>query len=137
MSAITLESLARELPDEVWNAFEPVLPRVVWCGNGRRPCENRDCLHALIYLVITGIGWKMLPRCFPSYKTVQMRWKTWLKQEAFRQVWSGCASRYGLVRGVNFDQLSIDGSRKPAKKGDPKPAPIRLIALNAERRSCS
>jgi transposase len=114
---MTLESLARRLPDEVWAAFEPVLPPKVWCGNGRPPCANRDCLHAVFYVGISGIGWKILPPCFPCYKTVQGRLETWLEADAFRQVWSACVARYDLLRGINFDQLSIDGSRKPAKKG--------------------
>jgi transposase len=115
---MTLESLARRLPDEVWAAFEPVLPPMVWCGNGRPPCTNRDCLHAVFYVGISGIGWKILPPCFPCYKTVQGRLETWLEVDAFRQVWSACVARYDLLRGINFDQLSIDGSRKPAKKGE-------------------
>ena len=82
---MTLERLARQLPDEVWSAFEPVLPKVVWCGNGRRPCDNRSCLHAVIYVAISGIGWKMLPPCFPCYKTVQARLQSWLNLDAFRQ----------------------------------------------------
>src|ERR1700722_4682516 len=128
---MTLESLARRLPDDVWAAFEPVLPPCVWCGNGRPPRQNRDCLHALIYLAISGIGWKILPPCFPCYKTVQKRLEIWLRVDAFRRVWSDCVARHDLLRGINFDQLSIDGSRKPAKKGGRRPAPILLIEVSA------
>lgn len=132
---MTLESLARHLPDEVWAAFEPVLPKVVWCGNGRPPCDNRDCLHAVIYVSITGIGWKMLPPCFPCYKTVQARLESWLQLDVFKDVWAACATRYDALRGINFDQLSIDGSRKPAKKGANRSAPLQLIAVNPARKS--
>jgi transposase len=136
MASITFETLARRLPDEVWAAFEPVLPTVIWCGNGRPPCDNRDCLHAAIYVGITGIGWKLLPPCFPSYKTVQSRLSRWLKEESFKRVWKACVERYELRRGINLDQLSIDGSRKPAKKGESGPAPIRRIEASVGRRSC-
>lgn len=133
---MTLESLARRLPDEVWAAFEPVLPPRIWCGNGRPPCGNRECLHALIYLAISGIGWKILPPCFPCYKTVQERLDVWLELDAFRCVWSECAARYDVLRGINFDQLSIDGSRKPAKKGGRQRAPIQLTGASVELKSC-
>jgi transposase len=133
---MTLESLARRLPDEVWSAFEPVLPRVTWCGNGRKPCSNRACLHAVIYIAITGIGWKMLPPCFPCYKTVQSRLAAWLATDAFAAVWAGCAARYNALHGINFDQLSIDGARKPAKKGAEQVVPTRRTAASAARRSC-
>jgi transposase len=66
-----LKDFARGLPEEVWVEFEPVLPPVVWCGNGRKPYSNRDCLHALFYVLASGIAWEMLPQGFPSHKTVQ------------------------------------------------------------------
>ena len=52
-----LSAIARRLPEEVWAAFEPVLPPVIWCGEGLPPSSNRRCLHGLLYVLITGIGW--------------------------------------------------------------------------------
>ena len=59
--------------DAVWAIFEPVLPPLVYQGVGRPPKGNRECLHALLYLLAAGIGWEFLPKSFPSYKTVQRR----------------------------------------------------------------
>jgi transposase len=134
---VTFETLARHLPDELWKAFEPVLPPVIWCGNGRPPRDNRSCLHATIYVLASGIPWKMMPACFPSYKTVRKRFQQWLDCGAFLAVWMQCAERYELERGINFDQLSLDGARKAAKKGARQPAPTRPIAPNAARKSFS
>ena len=66
-----LTDFVRGVPDDVWAVFEPILPPVVWKGNGRKPKENRECLHALLYILIAGIGWELLPAGFPSYKTVR------------------------------------------------------------------
>ncbi len=75
-----LKDLARKLPEDIWEIFEPILPAKVWVGNGRPPCGNRECLHALLYVLASGIAWEFLPACFPSYKTVQRRLKDgWLK----------------------------------------------------------
>ena len=136
MPTFSLERLARRLPDEVWAAFEPVLPPVVWGGVGRPPAGNRDCLHAVVYVAISGIGWKLLPPCFPSYKTVQGRLDAWLALDAFRRVWADCAARYDALRGVNFDQLGIDGPRKAAKKGATRSAPAPSTAARAAPRWC-
>jgi len=35
-----LSSLARRLPESLWAVFEPILPPVVWCGEGRKPASN-------------------------------------------------------------------------------------------------
>ena len=74
-----LTDFARKVPEDVWTLFAPLLPPVVWCGNGCPPYDNRACLHALLYVLVTGIGWRMLPPGFPSYKTVQRRLKVWLE----------------------------------------------------------
>jgi hypothetical protein len=38
----------KDVPDDVWAVFEPILPPVVWKGNGRKPKGNRQCFHALL-----------------------------------------------------------------------------------------
>ena len=76
-----LKDIARRLPDDVWAVFAPILPPRVWCGNGRKPYTNQECLHALLYVLAAGIAWEMLPPCFPSPKTVQRRLQEWLAHD--------------------------------------------------------
>jgi transposase len=120
-----LTDFARDLPEDVWALFAPLLPPVVWCGNGRKPARNRDCLHGLFYVLVAGIGWRMLPKGFPSYRTVQRRLQCWLALDAFRAAWRQLAQRYERLRGINWDQVLLDGSKKPSKKGAKRPAPAR------------
>ena len=114
--------------------FAPLLPPVLWCGNGCPPYDNRECLHAVLYVLVTGIGWRMLPAGFPSYKTVQRRLKVWLELDAFRRAWQQLALRYEALQGINWDEVLLDGSKKPAKKGASKRVPAPWIAVNAGRR---
>ena len=51
-----LTDFARKVPDDMWAIFEPILPPVVWGGNGCPPYDNRECLHAVLYVLVTGIG---------------------------------------------------------------------------------
>lgn len=126
-----LKEIARRLPAEVWAAFEPVLPPVVWCGNGRPPRSDRDCLHGLLFVLVSGIAWEMLPPCWPSYKTIQRRLKRWLALDAFREAWRLLAQRYERLHGINWDQILLDGSKKPAKKGASRRGRPRSIAPSA------
>ena len=126
-----LSTIARRLPEEVWAAFEPVLPPVVWCGEGRPPASNRRCLHGLLYVLITGIGWDYGPPCFPCGKTIQGRLRRWLEVDAFHEAWRRLAGRYEQLHGVNWDKVLVDGSRRPAKKGGLAPAPAPSTAANA------
>jgi len=81
-----LTDFARQGPDEVWALFEPIPPPVVWCGNGGPPSDHRACLHAVLYVWGTGIGWRVLPPGFPSYKSVRRRLKVWVHEDAFNGV---------------------------------------------------
>jgi transposase len=130
-----LKDLARRLPDDIWAIFEPILPAKVWSGNGRPPCGNRECLHALLYVLASGIGWEFLPWCFPSYKTVQRRLKDWLREDAFLRTWGQLARRYESLHGINWDQILLDGSKKSSEKGARRRGRVRSIAASRARPS--
>ena len=121
------------MPDEVWALFAPFLPPVVWCGNGSPPYENRAGLPALLYVVVTGSGWRRLPAGFPSYKTVQRRLKVWLAQDGFRRAWEHLAQRYETLQGINGEEVWLDGSKKPAKKGARRRVPAPWLVANVGR----
>ena len=129
-----LTDFARKVPEDVWILFAPILPPVVWCGNGCPPYDNRACPQAVLYVLVTGIGWRMLPSGFPSDKTVQRRLKVWLEQEALRRAWQQLAQRYEALQGINWDEVLLDGSKKPAKKGASRRVPAPWIAASAGQR---
>lgn len=126
-----LSDFARRLPDEIWLEFEAFLPPVVWKGNGRPPKSNRECLHGLLFVLVSGIGWKMLPPCFPSGKTIKRRLKRWLELDCFLHVWVKLAQRYARLRGINWDKVLIDGSKHKAQKGGPPPVRAQWTAPSA------
>ena len=120
------------VPDNVWAVFEPILPPVVWKGVGRKPKSNRACLHGLLYVLIAGIGWELLPkRTFPSYKTIQRRLRQWLQRDCFHAAWAELAQRYLRLHGINWDQILLDGSKKPSKKGVKTRGPLPWIVVSA------
>jgi transposase len=105
-----------------------------WCGNDCPPYVNRQCLPAVLYVLVTGIGWRLLPQGLPSYKTVQRRLTSWLALDAFRSAWRQLAQRYETLQGINWDEVLRDGAKKPAQKGARSRAPAPWIAANAGRR---
>jgi len=129
-----LTDFARKVPEDVWILFAPILPPVVWCGNGCPPYDNRACPQAVLYVLVTGIGWRMLPSGFPSDKTVQRRLKVWLEQEALRRAWQQLAQRYEALPGINWAEVLLEGSKKPAKKGARRRVPAPWIAASAGQR---
>ena len=126
-----LKDMAQHLPEEIWALFEPILPARIGCGNGRPPKSNRDCFHALLYVLVTGIPWELPPAGFPSDKTVQRRLTVWLALDVFHQAWRRLGERYQTPHGINGDQVLLDGAKKPAKKEANKPGLPRWIRPNA------
>jgi hypothetical protein len=129
--AVRLHTIARRLPDELRAVFEPVLPPVVWSGEGRPPASTHRCLHGLLYAPITGIGWGSVPPCFPCGRTLKERLKLWLAHDSSRAAWQQLARRYEQLHGINWDKVLLDGPKKPAKKGAPPPAPAPSTAPSA------
>jgi len=132
---MTLTDFVADVPEDVWAVFEPILPPVVWQGVGRKPKSNRVCLHALLYVLIAGIGWELLPKGFPSYKTVQRRLRRWLALDCFHTAWQQLAQRYVRLHGINWDQVLLDGSKKPSKKGGKTPGRLPWIDVSVVRPS--
>jgi transposase len=112
-----LTDFVADVPEDVWAGFEPILPAVVGQGTGCKPYSNRECLHALLYVLITGIGWEFLPQGFPSSQTVQRRLQRWVAVECFPTAGQQLAQRYVRLHGINGDQVLLDGSKKPSTKG--------------------
>jgi transposase len=53
------------VPDELWVAVEPLLPREPPKTNGGRPrVPNRYAFEGIVYVLRSGIPWRMLPKEF-------------------------------------------------------------------------
>ena len=130
-----LSDLARRLPDEVWVTFEPVLPPVAWKGNGRPPADNRACLHGVLYVLVSGVGWDFVPGCFPCGKTLKSRLRRRLELDCFRAAWATLAARYERLAGVNWDKVLLDGAKHKAPKGGRPRGRRRWAAASAAPRS--
>jgi len=51
------------LPDALWNLIEPLLPTPVpKCQGGRPRLSDRACLKGVLFVLRSGIPWRMLPR---------------------------------------------------------------------------
>ena len=61
---------ASDTTDEEWALIEPHLPPPA--GRGRtRQTDLRDAVNAIYYIAQSGCQWRMLPKDFPPYSTVQ------------------------------------------------------------------
>jgi len=122
----------REIPDDLWNLIEPLLPPDKPPGtNGRPRVPNRTVLNGILYVLRTGCQWKMVPREYSSGSTCHLRFQTWVRAGVFEQIWGVCLKHYDDLRGIDWRFQSLDSATVSAPvKGGIKRAPTLRIAAN-------
>ena len=87
---------ASDMTDAEWRLIEPMLPGPSRVGRPRKTLM-RVVVDAIFYIASTGCQWRLLPRDFPPFSTVQGYFYAW--------------SQSGLLAVINH-QLVIDDARK-------------------------
>lgn len=65
-----------DLTDSQWNLIKEMLP-VAKPGGRPRTLEMRQILNAILYLVVGGIQWRMLPKEYPKWQSVYYYFREW------------------------------------------------------------
>jgi putative transposase len=66
---------ASDLTDEQWALIEPLIPVYGW---GRpRKLSMRAVVNAILYLLVTGCQWRMLPKEYPNHNSVYHHFRRW------------------------------------------------------------
>jgi putative transposase len=122
----------REIPEDLWQLIEPLLPPDKPPGaNGRPRVRNRTVLNGILYVLRTGCQWKMVPREYSSGSTCHLRFQTWVRAGIFQRIWRVCLQHYDDLRGIDWRFQSLDSATVSAPvKGGTKPEKTRRIAAN-------
>lgn len=122
----------REIPDDLWNLIEPILPPDKPPGaNGRPRVPNRTVLNGILYVLRTGCQWKMVPRQYSSGSTCHLRFQTWVRTGIFERIWRVCLKHYDDFQGIDWRFQSLDGAIVSAPvKGGIKPEKTPRIGVN-------
>jgi transposase len=67
---------ASDTKDAEWAAIAAWMPAPRKLGR-KRKTELRAVVDAILYILQTGCQWRMLPKCFPPYSTVQGYFYRW------------------------------------------------------------
>lgn len=74
-----------DLTEAQWAVLEPLLPPAP--GGGRpRTTDLREVLNAILYLLRTGCGWRLLPHDFPPTGTVYDYFKQWRRDGTIARI---------------------------------------------------
>ncbi|WP_223479784.1 IS5 family transposase [Oricola indica] len=76
---------ASDLSDAEWRLIEPLLPSQRRLGRPRK-ADLREVMNAILYMASTGCQWRMLPKEFPPFTTVQNYFYDWRDNGIMRLV---------------------------------------------------
>ena len=76
---------ASDLTDAEWGLIEPYMPAVKPLGRPRET-DLRAVLDGILYIARTGCQWRMLPKDFPPFTTVQGYFYDWRDNGLFEQI---------------------------------------------------
>ena len=76
---------ASDLTDAEWALIEPHMPAIKRLGRPRAT-ELRNVLDAILYIARTGCQWRMLPKDFPPFTTVQGYFYDWRDDGLFEKI---------------------------------------------------
>ena len=74
-----------DLSDEQWAILQPILPAAVGRGRPRR-LDLRQVINGILYVVVGGIQWRLLPHDFPPWPSVYSYFRTWRHNGQWQQL---------------------------------------------------
>ena len=107
-----------ELTDNQWNLLLPSIPP--HAPTGRPRADDKSIVNGILYVLMSGYRWMDMPSKYGSYKTAWERHKKWSTKDVWKNMMNSLISRgynFGLI---NIDDLSVDSSTVPSKKGGKK-----------------
>jgi transposase len=81
---VTRGRYSSDLSDAEFELIFPLLPARK--RRGRKPTSAREILNALFYLIRSGCPWRLLPKDFPPFTTVQNRFYAWRDNGLWTQI---------------------------------------------------
>ena len=120
--------------DELWTIIEPYIPiRPRRKRNpGRKPVPDRACLTGILFVLMSGIPWEMLPQEMGcgSGMTCWRRLRDWEKAGVWQTVHRMLLDRLRGADELDFSRAVVDSATVRAVGGANKPAPVLSIGEN-------
>ena len=120
------------LRDELWAIVEPVLPKAVrrFRHPGRKRVPDRACLTGILFVLLTGIQWEMLPQemgCGCGM-TCWRRLAEWHKAGVWQRVHEILLAKLNAAEQIDWSRAVVDSSSVRAVGGATRPGPTPRTA---------
>lgn len=121
------------VPDDLWEAIEPLLPKERPKPKGGRPrIPARVALTGIVFVLRTGCPWRLLPKGLGcgSGTTCWRRLRDWQEAGVWERLHETLLNWLGGAAAVDWSRASIDSLSVRAKRGASRPAATPRIAAS-------
>jgi transposase len=109
------------LSDAQWEQIKPFIPKRRGSNRGGRPpADDRACLEGILWVLRSGARWRDLPERYPSPSTCWRRLVEWEGEGVLVKIWQAFLDTLDERGLLNWDEVFVDASFSPAKKGAKK-----------------
>lgn len=116
-----MPSKFHQIPEELWQRIEPLLPIYKQSYKGGRPrLELRKVVTGILYVLRTGCQWKALPHEFGSGSALHNYFQEWVRRGVFHRLWRLALEEYDDLCGIEWQWQSLDGAMTKAPLGGEK-----------------
>lgn len=117
-----------EVPGELWEGLEPLLPRrYPPARTGRPRADLRRVLDGIIYRMRSGVQWNQLPREFGDDSTVHRWFQRFVSDGVLEELWAILLGECEELGAVDWRWQAADGCLGKARSGGEKRAAIPPI----------
>ncbi|MDQ4075428.1 MAG: IS5 family transposase [Chloroflexota bacterium] len=112
-----------DLTDRQWDLIKPLIPAPKRGGRPRE-LDMRLVLNALLYLVVGGIQWRLLPHDYPKWQSVYYYFRTWRDDGTWQRIHDTLRAQVRRQAGRHkhptagcLDSQSVKSSAGPGERG--------------------
>ena len=74
-----------DLTDRQWDCIKDLIPAAK-TGGRPRSLDMRHVINAMLYIVVSGAQWRMLPKDYPTWKSVYHYFRTWRDDGTWQRI---------------------------------------------------
>jgi len=74
-----------DLTDRQWDCISPLVPAAK-PGGRPRTLDMREVINAILYIVVTGCQWRMLPHDYPKWQSVYAYYAKWRDDGSWQRI---------------------------------------------------
>ena len=112
------------VPEGLWELARPLLPavRVREQGGGKRSSSDEAVFAAIVYVLVSGCAWRLLPPCFGVSKSTAHRWfMLWTRAGVWDRLHPEVLDALIARDLLDVSRVVLDSAHVRAKKGEVRP----------------